>query len=89
MDEKHFSEIEGNLNATEDGEASEEPKGASKDPKLILEAVLDISFNHVIGRRVKVDVKDVQPSVLLFSNLKTHFRNCNIHNNLWKVSKTY
>ena len=70
MDEKHFSEIEGNLNATEDGEASEEPEGASNDSQLILQAVLDVSFNLVVGRRVKVDVKDVQLSVLLLSDLK-------------------
>ena len=77
MDKENLAQIEDNLNTTEDGEASEEAQGASKEPKLILQAVLDISFDLVIGRRVKIYVKDVQVSVLLFPDLKDTFdRNC-------------
>ena len=77
MDKENLAQIEDNLNTTEDGAASEEAQGASKEPKLILQAVLDISFDLVIGRRVKIYVKDVQVSVLLFPDLKDTFdRNC-------------
>ena len=70
-------QIVDNLNTTEDGKASEEAEGASKEPKLILQAVLDISLDLVIGGRVKVYVKDVQLLVLLLPNFKDTFdRNC-------------
>ena len=77
MDKENLAQVEDDLNTTKDGEASEEAQGAPKDPKLILQAVLDISFDLVKGRRVKVDVKDVQVSVLLFPDLKdTFYKNC-------------
>ena len=69
-DKENLAQVEDDLNTTEDGKASEEAEGASNDSKLILQAVLDISFNLVVSRRVKVDVKDVQLSILLFSALK-------------------
>ena len=77
MDKENLAQVEDDLHTTKDGEASEEAQGAPKDPKLILQAVLHISFDLVIGRRVKVDVKDVQVSVLLFPDLKdTFYKNC-------------
>ena len=70
MNKKNLAQIEDYLNPAKDWEASEEAKGASKKSQLILQAVLDVSLNLVVGRRVKVDVKHVQLSVLLSSNLK-------------------
>ena len=70
MNKKNLAQIEDYLNPAEDWEAREEAKGASKKSKLILQAVLHVSLNLVVGRRVKVDVKHVQLSVLLMSNLK-------------------
>ena len=77
MDKENLAQVEDDLNTTKDGEASEEAQGAPKETKLILQAVLHISFDLVIGRRVEVYVKDVQVSVLLFPDLKDTFdRNC-------------
>ena len=70
MHKKNLGEIEDDLNPAEYWEAREETEGSSKKSKLILQAVLHVSFNLVVGRRVKVDVKHVQLSVLLSSNLK-------------------
>ena len=70
MDKENLAQVEDDLNTTEDGEASEEAQGAPKETKLILQAVLHISFDLVKGRRVEVYVKDVQVSVLLFPDLK-------------------
>ena len=72
MHKKNLGEIEDYLNPAEDWEAREETEGSSKKSKLILQAVLHVSFNLVVGRSVKIDVKHVQLSVLLSSNLKKH-----------------
>ena len=68
MRKENLDQIEDDLNTTKDGEASEETKCASKKAKLILQAVLDISFQLVVSRSVKIYVEDVQLSVLHFSD---------------------
>ena len=52
------------LDPTEDGEASEEPHGAADEAELGLQGHLQISFNLVIGGRVKVDLEKMQRSIL-------------------------
>ena len=68
MDKENLAQVEDDLNTTKDGEASEEAQGAPKEPKLILQAVLHISFDLVVGRRIKEDVKDVQLTITLSTN---------------------
>ena len=48
------------LNATDDGEASEEPHGASNETQLGLRLDLLVSLDVVEGRRVKVDLNQLQ-----------------------------
>jgi DUF2075 family protein len=68
MGKENLDQIEYDLNTTKDGESSEETKCATKKAKLILQAVLDISFQLIVCRGVKVYVEDVQLSVLNFSD---------------------
>ena len=53
-------EKEDDLNTTDDGEPSEEPHGASDETQLGLRLDLLVSLDVVEGRRVKVDVDQVQ-----------------------------
>ena len=53
-------EKEDDLNTTDDGEPSEEPHGASDETQLSLHLDLLVSLDVVEGRRVKVDVDQVQ-----------------------------
>ena len=53
-------EKEDDLNTTDDGEPSEEPHGASDETQLGLHLDLLVSLDVVEGRRVKVDVDQVQ-----------------------------
>ena len=46
------------LHPTEDGEASEEPHGASDETKSCFHGYLYVSFNLVIGGRVKENVDE-------------------------------
>ena len=67
---KEFGDIVENLNTTEKRESSEESHGASDQAKLGFQGDLGVPLNLVVGRRVKVDVEDVQPFVLDFSHLE-------------------
>ena len=51
---------EDDLDSTDDGEASEEPHGASNETQLGLHLDLLVSLNVVEGRRVKVDLNQLQ-----------------------------
>ena len=51
---------EDNLNAADDGEASEESYDASNETQLGLDLDLLVSFNVVKGRRVKVDLDQLK-----------------------------
>ena len=51
---------EDDLDATDDGEPSEETHGASNETQLGLHLDLLVSLNVVKSRRVKVDVDQVQ-----------------------------
>ena len=53
-------EKEDNLDSTNDGEASEETHGASNETQLGLRLDLLVSLNVVKGRRVKVDLNQLQ-----------------------------
>ena len=57
------SKIE-NLNATENGESCEEPHGAADEADLSSDCHLDILLYLVIGGRVKVDLNQLQGSIL-------------------------
>ena len=60
-----FDQKEDNLDATDDGESSEEPHGASDQAKLGLQSDLLVLLNLVVGGRVKVDLDHVQRRELL------------------------
>ena len=49
-----------NLDPTEDGEAGEEPHGAADEAELGLQGHLHISLYLVVGRRVEVDLDQLQ-----------------------------
>ena len=51
-----FDQKEDNLDATDDGESSEEPHGASDETKLCVKLNLLVAFYLVKGCRVKVDL---------------------------------
>ena len=51
-----LEEKEDDLNPTDDGEASEEPHGASNETQLGLRLDLLVSLDVVKGGRVKVDL---------------------------------
>ena len=53
-----------NLDATEDGESCEEPHGAADEADLSGYSHLDIPLYLVIGGRVKVDLDQLQGSIL-------------------------
>ena len=48
------------LDATDDGEASEEPHGASNETQLGLHLDLIVSLDVVKGRRVEVDLNQLK-----------------------------
>ena len=52
------------LDPTEDGEAGEEPHGATNEAKLGLQGHLHIPLYHVIGGCVKVDLDQLQGAIL-------------------------
>ena len=51
---------EDDLDATDDGESSEEPHGASNETQLGLHLDLLVSLDVVEGRRVKVDLNQLK-----------------------------
>jgi len=53
-------EKEDDLDATDDGEPSEEPHGASDETQLGLRLDLLVSLDVVEGRRVKVDLHQLK-----------------------------
>ena len=55
-----FDQKEDNLYATDDGESSEEPHGASDEAELCVKLDLLVAFYLVKGRRVKVDLNQVK-----------------------------
>ena len=55
-----FDQKEDNLDATDDGESSEEPHGASDEAELCIELDLLVAFYLVKGCRVKVDLNQVK-----------------------------
>ena len=62
-DPKRFDEFdqkEDNLDATDDGESSEEPHGASDEAELCVKLDLLVAFYLVKGCRVKVDLNQVK-----------------------------
>ena len=54
------------LNSTEDGEACEEPHGPADEAELGLQGHLHIPLYLVVGRRVKVDLDQLQGSKVYF-----------------------
>ena len=54
------------LDGTEDGEAGEEPHGAADQAQLGLNGHLPVLLYLVIGRRVKVDLDNLQTGKLVF-----------------------
>ena len=57
---KEPEEKEDDLNATDDGESSEEPHGASNQTQLRLHLDLLVPLNVVKGGRVKVDLNQLE-----------------------------
>ena len=55
-----FDQKEDNFDATDDGESSEEPHGASDEAELCVKLDLLVAFYLVKGRRVKVDLNQVK-----------------------------
>ena len=55
-----FDQKEDNLDATDDGESSEEPHGASNETQLGLHLDLLVSLDVVEGRRVEVDLHQLK-----------------------------
>ena len=53
-------EKEDDLDATDDGESSEEPHGASNETQLGLHLDLLVSLDVVEGRRVEVDLNQLK-----------------------------
>ena len=53
-------EKEDNLDATDDGEPSEEPHGASNETQLGLHLDLLVSLDVVEGRRAEVDLNQLK-----------------------------
>ena len=60
-------EKEDDLNATDDGEPSEETHGASNETQLGLHLDLLVSLDVVEGRRVKVDLHKLKRGLYLFT----------------------
>ena len=60
-------EKEDDLDATDDGESSEEPHGASDETQLGLHLDLLVSLDVVEGRCVKIDVDQVQTGTQFLS----------------------
>ena len=66
-DSEWHKELDGkvdNLDTTEDGEAREEPHGASNEAKLGLQGHLDVSLYLVKRRCVKVDLDQLQTPIM-------------------------
>ena len=55
-----FDQKEDNLDATDDGESSEESHGASNETQLGLGLDLLVPLNLVVGGRVKVDLHQLE-----------------------------
>ena len=66
-DEKLHWKVD-DLNATEDGEASEEPHGAADEAELGLQGHLHILLYLIVGGRVKVDLDQLQGGGLQYSS---------------------
>ena len=58
---------EDDLDATDDGEPSEQPHGASNETQLGLHLDLLVSLDVVEGRRVKVDLNQLEGGLYLFA----------------------
>ena len=58
-----FSSIVENLNPTEDGEAGEEPHGATNEAELGLQGHLNVPLYLVVGGRVEVDLNQLEGPV--------------------------
>ena len=61
--EQFYDELD-NLDPTENGEAGEEPHGATDEAKLGLQGHLHIPLYLVIGGRVKVDLDQLQRGIV-------------------------
>ena len=67
--EEESSNVVDNLHCAKDGEACEESHGAADQTQLGVDCHLHISFNVVVGPRVKVDLNHLQGNL-----------NCSVYN---------